>query len=229
MGQRAWSEMMSRRLRLAWIALQKRRLRDLWFGALATTCYRRLLLLERPIVDTLPEPDPGVTVAPLIESEIPEYLLLDRETDADTARSRMRLGHICGAVRAGNRITSAGWVAPGPGRVRVDYLESELSLAPDEVFYYAFVTDADIRGRGIGTRDWYQMRRLERKMFGPRRGLAAVLPENRASLAICLKLGYVAVGRMGYIKIGPWRQDFLLRRRAASQAVLGSDSSWPAT
>jgi GNAT superfamily N-acetyltransferase len=180
-------------------------------------------------VDPLPETDRGVTVAPLIESEIPAYLLLDRETDADTARSRMKLGHICQIARTGNRMTSAGWVAPGPGRVRVDYVESELSLAPDEVFYYAFVTDADIRGRGIGTSDWHEMRRLELKTFGPRRALAAVLPENRASLAICLKLGYVPVGRMGYIKIGPWRRDFLPRRRMASQAVLGSDPSWPAT
>jgi ATP-dependent Clp protease ATP-binding subunit ClpA len=43
---------------------------------------------------------------------------------------------------------------------------------------------------------------------GARRIVGVLEPENRAGIGANEMAGYRIVGRIGYVKLGPWRRDF---------------------
>jgi len=169
--------------------------------------YRRLILLERPLGDPLPEvpSQARLAVGQLEETEVDEYLEFRPDTVPAEVRRRLAAGQRCFLTRHEGRIVSATWAAVG--RVRVDYLAYELPLEADEVYCYDSLTAPSARGRDItAARSIERMRYL--RDAGYRRMLGLVLPENAAARRHAAKLGWRPIGVIGCVRLGPWRWYF---------------------
>lgn len=193
-----------------------------WFRLFAKIgIYRRLILGERPL-DELPAE--MVTSLPLRvellgEDQLDAYLTLRPDQDAAEVRRRLGTGQWCFAVWHDGQIIGASWLAGG--RVRIDYLGRELTLGPDEVFIYDGYTSPAFRGsRASPLRTARSIRHASE--LGYRRLLATVLPENRAALPLWNRVGYRRLGVIGYVKLGPWRLDFLRMRPGGRPPGAGS-------
>lgn len=187
--------------------LREEGIKSVWFKILGATVYRRLLLLERPLDEPIPEVTArsSVVISLLTEAEITEYINFRPEADPSDIRSRLAAGQWCFVARYAGRIVHACWVATK--RAWIDYLASEIRLAADEVYPYESFTAPDVRGQSIASVRSAQMLRYFHNA-GYRRSLTAVLPENKPALRPLEKVGYRPFGVMGYIQIGPWRHDF---------------------
>ncbi|MDQ3823160.1 MAG: hypothetical protein M3321_07960, partial [Actinomycetota bacterium] len=114
-------------------------------------------------------------------------------------------GHRCfGAWRAG-RLVAVRWLATGAPHV--EYLDLDLELADGDVYHYDTFTDPAERRRGISLASQARLFEALRE-DGHRRALRAVLPENRAAIADAVRAGFRPRGRVGYVKLGPWRRAF---------------------
>jgi hypothetical protein len=167
-----------------------------WFGGLAwARLYRRLELVELDL-----DPPPAVLETPLAL----EYGFLS-ETDDEDARTRLERGDRCFVGWDSGTIVSSRWIAAG--RAFVDYLDSWLDLEPDEVYLSETHTVPAMRGHGVsgaaGTRLGHAL-----ADEGCRRILAGVLMENHGGKRAYEKAGYLRVGRIGYVGLGPWRRVF---------------------
>ena len=187
--------------------LRQEGLRSLWFKILGDTVYRRLLLLERPLQDPIPEVTARVPVeiSLLQKTQIAEYLEFRAEANESEVQSQLDAGHWCFVARYQGRIVSARWATAG--RVWIDYLSRELQLAPGEVYFYDGFTRPDFRGQAVSPVTLAEMLRYFRTA-GYRRMVGTVLPENQPSLRAVAKTGYRLYGVMGYVKIGPWKRHF---------------------
>ena len=93
-------------LRRALLTLRGEGARSFWFKLLAQIGYRRLLLLDRPLADAVPEFSPTlpVEIAELTKGELDEYLFSARYRACGHNRSS---GHgsnlFCRALRPANR------------------------------------------------------------------------------------------------------------------------------
>ena len=83
-----------------------------------------------------------------------------------------------------------------------------LAVVADGVVYvYDVFTSPECRGRNIAPAvSSYRLRYLRQAGF--RQTVGVIVPENRASNQAFQKTGFSVLGRMGYIKFGPWRRDF---------------------
>lgn len=73
--------------------------------------YRREILLERPLSDTIPDLDvlSPVDISLLETQEIEEYLQFRPNIDPAEVRRRFDRGHFCFVARCAGRIVSASW------------------------------------------------------------------------------------------------------------------------
>jgi L-amino acid N-acyltransferase YncA len=193
--------------------LRQEGLRGLWFKILGETVYRRLLLVERPLHEPVPEVKARVPVqiGLLHKNETGEYREFRPETAEAEIRSRLESGQWCFVARHQGRIVSARWAAAD--RVWIDYLSCELTLAAGEAYPYDLFTSPDFRGRAVSPVTSAEMLRYFQRA-GYRRMVGTVLPGNQASLRASAKTGYRPYGLIGYVKIGPWKWRFQ-RERAA--------------
>jgi RimJ/RimL family protein N-acetyltransferase len=185
-------------IRRALTAYRANGVRGVCFGVLAwTRLYRRLELVVLAL-----DPPP-----PLLETPLElEFSFLAATADEDeTSRVRRARGDRCFVAREHGAIVSSRWIAEQ--RAYVGYLDLWLELEPDEVFLSETYTEPSRRGRGVsgaaGTRLAHAL-----AVEGRRRILAGVLPENRAGRRAYEKAGYVGGGRIGYVRLGPWRRTF---------------------
>jgi hypothetical protein len=187
--------------------LRREGVRGLWFKVLGATVYRRLLLVERPLADPVPEvrATVPVEVSILDGSEVAEYRAFRPDTEASEIGSRLDAGQRCFVARHAGRIVSARWAAVD--RVWVEYLSCELVLAPDEAYPYDLFTAPEFRGHAVSPVTSAEMLRHFQRA-GYRRMVGTVLPGNEASLRASAKTGYRRCGRMGYVRIGSWTWRF---------------------
>ena len=189
--------------------------RPLVFGVLGETVYRRLVVLERELDVTAPPVDePGLEFGFLGPDRISEYEAL-RPGHSGRAQERLTEGHRCFAARVEGDLASVRWVAVGGAHV--EYLDLRLALAPGEVFSYDAFTAPGYRRRGISTATQNRLAEVLHAE-GHRRVIRAVLPENRAGFRDALTVGFRPNGRIGYVRLGPWRRELRRRRRARSTA-----------
>jgi len=185
-----------------------RLLRRAWFGLWSRMGYRRLLLLERrldePIRD-LGQPIP-VTIGLLREDEIEDYTTLVPDADPVDVRSRLTSGQWCFTARLDDRLIGVRWAGAGP--MRLDYLDCHVDLSADEACTYGLYTDPAFRGSPVSPTGSVAMLRHLRDA-GFRRVVAAILPENDASLRSVTMTGYRPYGVIGRVKLGPWTWRFL--------------------
>lgn len=189
-------------------------IRGMWFGCLARIGYRRLELVE---LDLRPPPPLADVPFPLEfgfleQSEAADYAALGAGVDAEETRRRLERGERCFVARAGGRIVSGRWLASG--QVFVSYLDRRLALEPDEVYVYETYTDPAQRGHAVSAAAGTRLAHLLAEEDA-RRIVAAALPENTPGRRAYEKAGYHPVGTIGYVKLGPWRRDFLRSERRA--------------
>jgi GNAT superfamily N-acetyltransferase len=194
-------------VRRALLTLRGEGLRSFWFKLVGEMGYRRLLLLDQPLVHGVPQfsPTRPVVVAQLTVDEIDDYLAFRPDTARAAVIDRLGAGQMCFVARFDRRIVAADWIATQP--IRLSYLDCVLDLAPGDVCIYdKFILPA-YRGHGISNAlRTHHLRQLQRA--GHRRVVVAVLPENASSLRDILKGGYRPCGILGRIKVGRWQRHF---------------------
>ena len=184
-------------------------IKNLWFRGLSRArIYRRLILRERLLSQPFPDVSARVPirVSLLAADEIDAYMAFRPDQSIAEIRRRLDEGQQCFAVWHDRRIIHTGWTVTG--RARIEYLSTEMPLAPDEVYSYDAYTSPAFRGLGVSPARMLEMMRYFRDR-GYRCQLGAILPENRSSLQQGEKSGsYRLIGEIGYVGLGPWRHVF---------------------
>lgn len=171
-----------------------------------TICYRRLVVVVRPLDEPLGphEPPPGVEIRLLCPDDIEAYLRLRPDQGPARVRGRLARGDRCFAVWRGGEIAHAGWVAMR--RAYVPYLDREMHLEPGDIHPYDHYTRADARRLGCA-RLRMAVSLAAFRDEGYRRSVGLVAWENAAGLSIARAAGYRALGRVSCLRLGPWRLD----------------------
>ena len=177
--------------------------------ALGETVYRRLLLFTRELDAPLPRVSqtPGLSVGWLSLDELDAYDRL-RSDRGQQALDRLAAGHRCFGTWLDGRLVAARWLASGSPLI--EYLDLPLLLADGEIYHYDTFTDPGVRRRGISLSSQAHLFPTLRAE-GYRRSIRALLPENRAALRDAARAGYVREGRIGFLRLGPWRRSFVRR------------------
>jgi GNAT superfamily N-acetyltransferase len=181
--------------------------RSVVLRALGETVYRRLLLVERDLRSAEPVATAplGLRFAFLDESGLDEYAAFRPGRRAQAAE-RLARGDRCFATWLDGRLAAARWLATGSPHI--EYLDVRLPLADGEIYHYDTFTDPALRRRGVSTAGHDALLPLLSDE-GYRWSVRALLPENRAAFADAARGGYVARGRIGYVRLGPLRREFI--------------------
>ena len=177
--------------------------RQLWFRILGELGYRRQLVTELLLPTEAVAPTPGLDGRFLDAGDLAEYGAL--RGSAEEARSRLAQGHRCFGVWYEGRLVSTRWLAAGT--IRLGYLRREVDLPPGQLYIYEIYTEPGHRGRGISGAAGALVPPIL-TAEGVRRIVGVLEPENRAGIRANEKAGFRIVGRIGYVKLGPWRRDF---------------------
>jgi GNAT superfamily N-acetyltransferase len=179
--------------------------RNLWFRTLGELGYRRQLVTELRL------PAPAVDAPQLSDAEM--RFLGEADLDAyatlraasGEATERLARGERCFGIWLDGKLVSTRWLARGA--VRLDYIDREEVLAPTDVYYHDVYTAPEYRGRGLSRVAAVVVSELL-AAEGARRLVGVLEPENRAAVGANKMAGYRTIGRIGYVKLGPWRRDF---------------------
>lgn len=192
-------------------------IKRLWFKGLSRArIYRRLILRERPLSQPFPEASARVPVCVrlLAAGEIDAYMAFRPDQSIAEVRRRLDEGQQCFVAWHDRRVIHAGWAVTG--RARIEYLSTEIALAPDEVYAYEVFTSPAFRGLGVSPAGMLAMTRYFRDR-GYRCVLTVILPENRSGVRLGEKVGrYRRIGVIGYVGLGSWRHVFCRVERGAS-------------
>jgi len=198
------------RARAAW---QRAGLRGLFFGACAVTCYRRLLLLDRPLASPPAriEAPRGVEVLVLGTSDAAAYAGFREEQGAGEFLRRVAAGATCFVAVHGGRVVGTTWARPGGGPAA--YLGREIRLGEGDVYLFDTFVLPEWRGRRVAPAIAAAQIAFYRPK-GVRRLVSTVLPENGTSLRARARTGFAVYGVTGYVGVGSWRWHFERRFRA---------------
>jgi GNAT superfamily N-acetyltransferase len=187
--------------------------RTLVAKVLGETVYRRLALVERDLRAELPPPRdvPGLSCGWLDASGLDAYEAL-RPGEREQAAKRFAAGQRCFGTWLGDRLAAVRWV--GTGAPLVEYLGIRLPLAPGDVYHYDTFTDPTLRRRGISAATQERLFEVLRGE-GYERAVRAILPENHAAVRDAAATGFEPCGKIGFVRVGPWRHEFVRRRRTA--------------
>ena len=196
--------------------------RSLLFRALAETFYRRLLIFELELRDSpAPAAFPGLSFAWLEEGRLAEYERL-RPGHAGQAASRLRAGDRCFGAWLDDELVAVRWIATRTATI--EYLDLPLQLADGEVYHYDSFTSPSHRRRGLSVASQARLGEALRRE-GRRRIVRAVLPENRPAVRDAEKAGFQRAGRVGFVRLGPWRHEVRKRSSASASGTMRSGAS----
>ena len=175
------------------------------FAMKATTTFvRRMHLMRRDLDASIPVPSPRgrFTYAEATPDTRAAYLdmLPDRRA---TFEARLERGARCFMAWDGGRVAHGYWMAAG--RVRIDYLERDLVLAPGDVYTYDSYSPPEYRGRGLAQAVGLHVMGLARAE-GHRRAWCLPAIENRGGIRPVEAIGYRPVATLGCLRLGPWRR-----------------------
>jgi GNAT superfamily N-acetyltransferase len=169
-----------------------------------TTFYRRVIVVARPIDQTIPEPNlclPAV-ITPLRKENLPAYLLHRPDQHSNEIQMRMVQGDECFAAWHEGRIVHTGWVTTMPKHE--SYLRRKLILQPGDIFLYDHYTQPSHRGLGLArARDIHVLHHYRGQ--GSCRSMAIVALENKAALRLFKSLDYGFIGMFKCLRFGPWQ------------------------
>ncbi|MGH8713343.1 MAG: GNAT family N-acetyltransferase [Casimicrobiaceae bacterium] len=197
-------------LRRAMVTLREEGWRNFWFKLLSRCGYRRLLLVERPLDEPVPDFMPKMPVEPavLTERQVDDYFAFRPNMTRSDVIERLRSGQICFVAWHDGRIVSGAWISVQP--VWISYLGCAIDVDPGDAHVYDKFTLPAYRGYGIAnTVRTFHLRHLQHA--GYRRAVGAVLPENGSSLRDDRKGGFRPYGMLTRIRIGPWQSVFRMQ------------------
>ncbi len=203
-------------------------LRWLAVRILGRTIHRRLLLLERSTLASDAAPVTGVGVAHgrlgvahgrLGGTEVDEYVAMRLEEGmggwpgtqgwngegGELVRRRMAEGAECFVIRSGGKIVASCWAMREEGRL--GYLGCWLRVGSRGACLIDLHTQPEFRNRGLA-RGLIPVIASHLRGRGMERFVAAILPENTASLRAMQAAGFRVMGRAGYVGVGRWRRYF---------------------
>ena len=181
--------------------------RSLWFKILGETVYRRLLLVERLLEEPISriEPLTPTTVGLLDADDLDAYLAFRPDISHDELARRLAAGDVCFVARQAGRIVAVTWAATGRGWTR--YLGCQITLGPDEVYTYDWLTVPAFRKQHVASQLTVACLRYFRER-GYRRVIYAMAPEKYNQRRGETRTGFRAYGMLGYVQIGPYRWRF---------------------
>jgi GNAT superfamily N-acetyltransferase len=219
-GARRWTPAAA--VTRAWEVLRPEGPRPLLFRALAETAYRRLLIFELELGGSPGGAEfPGLSFGWLDESRLAEYERI-RPGHAGRAGARLRSGDRCFTTWLDGELVAVRWIATRSATV--EYLDLVLPLADGDVYHYDSFTSPSHRRRGLSVASQARLADALRRE-GRRRIVRAVLPENRAAVRDAEKAGFRRAGRIGFVRLGPWRHEVRKRSSASESEVIRSAAS----
>jgi ribosomal protein S18 acetylase RimI-like enzyme len=193
--------------RRAIAVLRDEGLKSFWFKLASELGYRRLLLLERPLAQSIPELEPAVPlrIDTLKPSEVDDHLAFRPEMARACVLDRLRSAQVCFVARHESRIVSACWATTQTAWV--EFLACGIAAAVGEVYLFDAFTLPDYRGqRAAPALCTHQLKHFQRA--GVRRAIRATLPENVPALRAHAKCGFISFALIRRLRIGPWQCVF---------------------
>jgi hypothetical protein len=173
------------------------------------TVYRYVVFVAMDLTRPVKEmpPGPALETRLLRPEDVEAYASSrGRSVDSVPALRRLEEGHVCVASWLDGEIVSTAWYAFGS--VRVDEIDRLLRLAPDEAYVYDSYTTESLRGLSIAAlRGRWAIEHF--RGLGFRRTIGWVSPKNLPAFGPARKLGADTLGRAGYLRLGPWRREFV--------------------
>jgi len=190
--------------------------RDGWKSALpvvgqeiVTLPYRRLqfVIVARSLLEPLPDLQPKIAleIREFKHADVELVRQIHRPSEARALARRLAHGHVGFLALYEGQPVGYAWACTqiDPALERV-----HLALEPDDVFLTDAYTVPAYRGQGV--QKALKSVRLQRfRDLGYHRALAIIEACNYPSLASWQKVGAQAIGRMTFLRIGPWRQSWL--------------------
>lgn len=153
-----------------------------------TTFHRRMILMSRALDEPVPAPAPkgDFVFREMTPADRPAYLdmLPERREVVD---DRLRRGARCFLAWDGDHLAHGYWMAAN--RVRIDYLERDLVLGPDDVYMYDQYSPLAYRGRGLAQAVGQYVMGVARDE-GYRRAWCLPAVENAAGIRAVEAIGY---------------------------------------
>lgn len=161
--------------------------------------------LSRPVPDL--GHGPALEMRLLTPEDVAAYARFRRRpAELVPAARRLEEGHLCVAAWLDGEIVSAAWYASGSAWM--DEIDRGLELAPDEVYSYDSYTAESRRGQGIASlRGRWAVEHFREQGF--RRTIGWISPQNLPAFGPGRRLGAAQLGRAGFVRLGPWRRDFV--------------------
>ena len=170
--------------------------------------YTRLLLVElRPGGATPGESDLRLDFRFLEPGDAGAYARLRPEARAVDVRERLATERCFGAWHEGE-LVSTRWVTMHGAHI--EYLDRTLGLEPGIAWISDTYTAPAWRGHDVSPAAGAALARAL-AAEGVERQLAGVYPENALGIRAYEQAGYRRVGTIGYVRLGPWRRDFVRR------------------
>ncbi len=188
--------------------LKEEGIRALFFRMLGETVYRRAIVAEFSLSESIPTivPRVPIQIELLRASQAEEYHHFRPGVDRSEIERRLEQGHWCLVGWRSNRIVSAWWACPH--QANIQYLSRRVEQTPGEAYVYEALTLHEFRHANISSAIGVEIARLLRA-DGYRRLWAIIVPENKPGLQLVYKAGYRRRGIMGYIRLGKWQYDFV--------------------
>ncbi len=181
-------------------------IRVLWTKVL-TTCYRRVVVMVRPLDRPIADRPPRlpVVISILGEDDLEAYRRFRPDQLERILEARRVRGDRCFAAWHEGRIVHAAWVATGG--VHVPYLRRDLMLQSGDVYIYDSFTLPAFRGHGLAQARSAHLLKHYRQL-GYRRALGVVAVENKVAFRPALGIGFYPIGLYGCVRFGPWQWDW---------------------
>jgi GNAT superfamily N-acetyltransferase len=181
-----------------WRILRRDGVAAAWFGVLAETIYRRLLVVERDVTVATDagaargqQPPSSIDVRIVdVDTVAALYATIGAERIPDISR---RAGETWFAAFDDERPVAVQALMPRGGFV--PYLGIDVTLADDAVLLGGLVVDPVYRKRGVATRTIAAVLEYAAER-GYRRAVALVLPENAGGRVLLRSLGFAPTGRV---------------------------------
>jgi ribosomal protein S18 acetylase RimI-like enzyme len=191
----------------AYAVLREQGFKSFWFKLAAELGYRRLILLERSLLQPVnpPAQELALRFDILGESQVNDFLAFRPEFPQAEVLKRLRAGNVCFTARDQGRLISAAWTTTE--RAWTDFLGCEIALGAGEAYLFDAFTHPAYRGQGVAPALCFNQLAHFRRA-GLRRVVRATLPENTPALRAHVKCGFRPHALIGRMKIGPWQYSF---------------------
>jgi hypothetical protein len=185
-------------------------------AVLRHTVYQRVDLIEHELTDEIPvvRSELPFQVTRLGREDIDAYCRYRPGTSPGEIVRRLERGSVCYVAWHSGRIVSGAWYHAG--EAWIEDVDRRFELTADTVYSYDAHTVPELRGRRV-TPARSSIALADLRDSGFRRGVAFVLPGNRAGDRSRVRSGWRRFGVAGYLHLGLARIEFVRTRGRQAQ------------